>query len=355
MNFRDFVIKNGKKTVASLAFHTGILNLYRSRVLRNKAVILAYHRIVDEEDQELTDYSSYGITVTRNNFENQIQYLSTHYNVTRLSELVSFIKNNQPVPDNTCVITFDDGWRDNYTNAYPILKKHGVPATIFLASNFLLNNNWYWEERSKFLLAHLFDCIKHGNIPEQSILKLQQVFEKYDLMDIFSIDSKQLPARLTKTINCIRKNDPEHIDLFMDKLEALTSQPGLEEPRRFLTWDELANMQPVFEIGAHTKSHLDLKFCDDRTASEEILGSRDCISKHLDVTVSLFAYPYGKYNPSIIDLLKNSGFSSAVTLLPGFNATTNELFELKRMDIYNDVASSVPFFECRILRFLNLF
>ncbi|MEW5759055.1 MAG: polysaccharide deacetylase family protein [Candidatus Omnitrophota bacterium] len=97
--------------------------------------------------------------VKSENFEKQVKYLHDHkYNVITLDELVDNIKNNKNMPRDTVVITFDDGFKDNYSNAYPILKKYKIPATIFLISNCIGNKSEYltWQEINEMLKGGVF-------------------------------------------------------------------------------------------------------------------------------------------------------------------------------------------------------
>lgn len=95
---------------------------------KNKAVILMYHSI---------GYNKKYFTVTPDNFDLQMSILKNNFNVISLVELNHRLKNKIPFPNKTVVITFDDGYVDNLSIAYPILKKYNLPATIFLATGFL--------------------------------------------------------------------------------------------------------------------------------------------------------------------------------------------------------------------------
>ncbi len=102
---------------------------YRSKTNKKGLTILTYHGISDEINPDET--------VTPVEFEKQIQYIKENYKVIPLEEAVKYIQTDTEKVAGSIVITFDDGYSDNYHNAYPLLKKHRFPATIFLVSNFI--------------------------------------------------------------------------------------------------------------------------------------------------------------------------------------------------------------------------
>lgn len=102
------------------------------RQLRDKALVLMYHRVLD--DEAVPADIDPGMYVTRTAFERHLQYLREHHEVVDLDELLDWMKGVRTTERPPCVITFDDGWLDNYTVAYPLLRKYGLPGTIFLIS-----------------------------------------------------------------------------------------------------------------------------------------------------------------------------------------------------------------------------
>lgn len=111
--------------VTSLMYYSGVVFLYSLFNKRPRARILVYHSISEDP---LNPFS-----VSPEDFEAQVQFLSQEYNVISLEELIAcIVDKGQEIPLDSVVITFDDGFGDNYTYAYPVLKKYGVPATIFV-------------------------------------------------------------------------------------------------------------------------------------------------------------------------------------------------------------------------------
>jgi len=95
-----------------------------------KALIICYHCVKDEVNSYLRPTKSA-------DFENQMRYLSTRYNPISLESMAQHLRNGTSLPSRAIAVTFDDGYRDNYENAYPILKRYHIPATVFLATDFI--------------------------------------------------------------------------------------------------------------------------------------------------------------------------------------------------------------------------
>lgn len=143
----NFVKKMIKLILAGLFYYSGLLCLFaflkRIFLPYGDLVILMYHCILDSANKE-KGYFQPGLIVSQQVFDRQMSYLARNHNLLSLEQLIEIFKNNKPIPKRTVVITFDDGWGDNYLYAYPILKKHRVPATIFLSTDFVDTHKMFW-------------------------------------------------------------------------------------------------------------------------------------------------------------------------------------------------------------------
>jgi len=125
-------------------YFLGIVPLYvylRKRYLKRYiAVVLMYHRVSD-------DGNSSDITVSAKNFEDQILYLKKNFNIVSIDELIDMYLQNVKLEEDTVAITFDDGYKDNYTDAYPILRRYNVPAIIFVATGSFIREDKKLNEK----------------------------------------------------------------------------------------------------------------------------------------------------------------------------------------------------------------
>jgi len=147
-----------KYLLAAVLYYSGMLAFFsllrRFFFNRSNFVILMYHQVLEENDVE-KDYVQPGLYVSRQVFEKQMAFLSEKYNLLSLERVTEILEKNQSPPLKSIVITFDDGWRDNYLYAYPILKKYNVPATIFLATDYVGTDKMFW-----FLEASIKEAIR---------------------------------------------------------------------------------------------------------------------------------------------------------------------------------------------------
>ena len=133
-----------KRAAFVIVIALGIFLFYKSNY---EAPILMYHHIDSPAEKSST-------TVSTGTFERQMEFLKVHrYHVLTLEDLVGHYRLGQPVPWNTVVITFDDGYLDNFKNAFPVLKKMGFPATIFMITSNIGKENWLNEEDLRVLEA----------------------------------------------------------------------------------------------------------------------------------------------------------------------------------------------------------
>jgi peptidoglycan/xylan/chitin deacetylase (PgdA/CDA1 family) len=323
--------------------------------MRRAAVVLVYLRIVDAVPDFL-DYAPSGMTVTQADFEAQMRYLLRHYRVVPLEDIATRVSLGQPLDDSMCAVTFDDGWRDNYTHAFPVLRALNVPATIFLATHFIDGHPWFWEERAKYVLGHLHQRYGDGALDPATQSAVERLLEPRQLGTVLRVARAELPGRLTAVVNDLRTVAPEVLSAAMAALEAALQLPGLHEPRRFMTWDEVREMAAAgITFGAHTASHENLERCDLSTADAEMRRSRDVIAAQIGRAPQLFAYPYGKHTLAVRQLAEQVGFASALTTGPGLIREGDDRMGLNRIDIHGRVAPSIPFFACRALRVLNAY
>ena len=137
------------KKLISLAYNTGLIRLGR-QFFANSLTVLNYHRI-DELQNNLDNFQP-NISATPTSFDQQMSYLSRWFTVVSLQDVTNWVLQNKPLPRYAALITFDDGYLDNYTNAFPILKKYNFPAVIYLTSGHIGSNRpFYWD-----LVAYCF-------------------------------------------------------------------------------------------------------------------------------------------------------------------------------------------------------
>jgi peptidoglycan/xylan/chitin deacetylase (PgdA/CDA1 family) len=271
--------------------------LLRRNVAKPSARIVAYHRV-----GSTYEFPSDVPLVSPEDFEKQIIYLSQRYRVLSLSELGRALSRGTSLPAKTAVITFDDGYKDNYLLAYPILKRYGVPATIFLATGHIDSGIPFWWDRVSYAMHHSnredLDLAPFGTC------RFQSTTERWLAARAIREGLKDLPDGQKNSI-----------------IEELVGQLGVDIPLSlardmFLSWDEVREMsQNGIDFGAHTVNHPTLVGMPLELAREEIVGSQRRIQENLDRPADTFCYPDGRLsnvNDHIKAILRENRFVCAV-------------------------------------------
>lgn len=214
--------------------------------------ILMYHKVNPDPST-----GGLGLRVPPDKFEWQMKYLRKNgYETVSLEDVMDHFEKGKHLPDKPIVITFDDGYKDNYRFAYPIMKKYGYTGTIFVVSKAIGNTNFFDVEK-----------------------KLQ----------------------------------PEN---------------------KIMDWHEIRELAEAgFTIGAHTVDHPHLAEVPPEVARHQIEESKRALEHGLKKPVEFFAYPYGSYNDTVADLVKQAGYRAAVTTELGLAKADSNPFKLRRIRV----------------------
>jgi len=313
----------------------------------NKLRILTYHRIINPTDDFIQHRGA--ISATPENFERQVKFLVKNYNLISFDHLKQAVNAEIRLPKRSLIITFDDGYKDNYTDAFPILQKYGAPATFFLTTGFLDGSNVPWWDG-------LARALQKTTIPKVNL----GILGKYNL------NSSKDKLLAISMVNRKLKNmdDTERIQ----KIKWIKSKLGIntkENDRysQFMSWDNIMEMDKEgMQFGAHTVTHCNLAKESILVAKREIIESKKIIEEKLKKDILTFCYPYGNkefFSQDIINLLRKSGFFCAVSSELGINTLNDKLnlYALKRIDIdYQDgfIKFKMKFNEFVINSYLNL-
>ena len=144
-----------KWTVAHVLYASGLLTLLARRRLRGRAVVLMYHRVLTD-DALARSWSHPGIVVGAETFARQVALLRRHFAPMTLEAFAQHLREGRPFPPGACLVTFDDGWLDTATVAWPILREAHVPAVVFLPSGYIGTGAMFWQERLRALLHEVW-------------------------------------------------------------------------------------------------------------------------------------------------------------------------------------------------------
>lgn len=281
-----------------------------------KLSILIFHRVLPRPDPIFPD------EVDAAFFDQLLGWLKAWFNVLPLDQAVAALQAGT-LPSRAAAITFDDGYADNHDIALPILKKHGLTATFFIATGYLDGGRMWNDTIIESVRSHRSDVLdlsklNLGQYPtdnfQQKRAAIQQVIGKIKYLPV----SERI--KLTEQIALLSNVTPPN-DLMMN------------------TWQVKNMRREGMQIGAHTASHPILAKTDLKTARIEILQSKEFLQGLLNESVNLFAYPNGKpgddYLPEHVALLKELGFHAAVSTQWGVSSGKSCIHELPRFTPWN--------------------
>lgn len=323
-----------KKTAASFLNRAGILSPLMFSKLKNSGFVLMYHRVLADRDSEQV-FVQPGMYVLAETFHRQAAFLKDNFKIVSLKEMAERIKNGRNI-SRCCALTFDDGWKDNFYHAFPVLEKFSLPATIFLATGFVGTNRLFWPEELTYYLNRAQET---------------------------SLSDLPLLERLRGSGPCRDKIGDENLDCLIAELKTWTSgeredlllelrnNVRADPPeRQLMNWEEARQMQEsgLVSFGAHTSNHVILEHVSLQEAEKEILQNCREMKENLGAWPDLFAYPNGNFTPGLKALLKQHGFRAAVSTKKQWVDKNCDLFEIPRIGIHQDVSNTISLFKARM-------
>ena len=321
-----------KRILAAILYHSGILwlkllwiKMFGSKKLR----ILCYHRVLDLDRDEF-EFNDDLVDATSSEFEQQMQFVSKHFNAVTFEKLTEYKKKGS-FPRNSLIITFDDGYKDNYEIAYPILKKYGIPATIFLVTDYIGDNKAFWWDKIDYY-------IKKTNEKEVAF-ELNGRAIKYDLSNrgkkLYAI--KNINEIVTELRNNNRDREAEEILNQLEESLNVDISPSVIKDH-ILSWDNVREMlNEGIEFGSHTARHRIMTNLSFEEIKDEIADSSHKIEQETAKAPRVFAYPAGLYNKDCIKALEQSeiefGCSYNSFAANKIESLYKNPYELKRMDV----------------------
>jgi len=306
-------------------FWSGASFLLSQLPARASLVVLNYHRI-GNPDEDLFDPGVF--SATADEFDRQIAYLKRHLSLITLDEALAFVDGSIKEKKSHCrvLITFDDGYLDNYNIAFPILRSHGTQAVFFLATSMVGSCDIPWWDHIAYMV--------------KTAQKRRYVLSYPENLAV-DIDRNGLAKSLESILRSYKK--PENADpmRFLRELEEKTEgNAPSETSRRFLNWDEAREMKRAgMEIGSHTHSHQVLSQLKPERQLEELSISRAILKQQLGAETNVVAYPVGSrtsFNRETQRMAREAGYRCAFSHHGGRNVRGEiSPYDVKRSKMVN--------------------
>ena len=302
--------RSARLLAAGLLHHSGGSRLLR-RMRRDRVCVLCLHRVLPRGQAQDTN-SLPGMILHEQTFARMLEYLQRHFEIISLEHFLEDGNTGSAKP--RCLITFDDGWKDNYQIAFPTLHRAGIPAVIFLATGLIDSTDTFWVER---LRSGLRDEAVRQLAKERLAAVLPGSTAVLDVEDIIE-RLKRKPS--TERDKLLRGLLPEQAPYGSDQM---------------LSWEEIREMAAGgVAFGGHTDTHPLLPYEDDATVERELALCRSKIEAETGKPARAFAYPNGDWDPRVRALVQRSGFACAFGTRAGWHGENEDRFTINRIMIH---------------------
>ena len=343
------MIKQAVKT----ALRTGAAAIGPHRWRRGPCLlVLTYHRVLPE-GHRARETEQPGMLVSPELLAMHFEVLQRYFTPVHLDDWLRAAKAGDPPPGRSLAITFDDGWRDNYDHAFPILKDAGMPATIFLVTDMVGSNYRFWPNR----LAHALKAWRphfSGRLDENTRRRMIALGIP---LDIPGADAT--PEWIDGVISRCKVADDASMHALLDTIE--TALPEIKasaghpwakqnDQRDLLDWDEIRAMADtgLVRFGSHTRRHTRLREeVDPEIIDDEVAGSKRILESRLGQSIPLFCYPNGDHSPQAYARVK-SDYDGAVSTLRGWHKRGMDPHRIARIGIHEDVSQTTTALLARV-------
>lgn len=325
-----------KSELAKVLDTTGVIEgvlKARSRLGSPWLTVLTYHRVHDDAGAQ--PYDPDVIDATPAELDRQLTMIRRHFTVIGVSDLLGFLK-GAPLPNNPALITFDDGYRECYTRALPILLAHGVRGVFFVVTDHVTHRRAFWWDRIAYILNRT---------------TADRIEITYPLHMVLDCHLKR--GRTLKTaLSLVKNRFGIDVDRFVEELAraaAVKWTPELERrvaDELVMTWDEIDQLRRAgMEVHSHTRTHRVLQTVSDAELDSELAGARKDIEERLEERVRAVAYPVGRSVaswPAIRTAVTDSGYQIGFSNASGVSAVRGKFdpLNVKRIAVERGLSDS---------------
>lgn len=298
-----FLVRQAQ-AMARIAYRTKLVRLADAMWGPRRLTVLSYHRIVDHS-HPLFELSPAG-AVTPDEFERQLRFVTKNFNVIDLPTLRAFVEGEMPLPDRAVLITFDDGYLDTYTNAFPLLRKHGLPAVVFLITGFVGRRELpWWDECSHYLHS---TRLAGASMPLIGYRPLDSPARRAKARDQLIRRLKEVPERRRREVMALLP-------------EALEVRLTVADIPAFMSWKQILEIASYGVVPQpHTVSHPILTRINSEEVGYQLSESARQLERAVGIDPVAFAYPNGgrsDYSREIVQAVKDAGYACAFSMLAG--------------------------------------
>ena len=301
-----------KRAAAALLAPSGVLRLggITKNLVSRQLLLLGYHRVLPIEAAHVGDIDL--VSATPEEFAWQMEYVQRRFEPVTFAQIADALDGEGVLPKRAVAITFDDGFFDLHTHAFPILRRLGMPATMFVSTDYVDQSQPFWFDLVAWLIMQA---------PPASI-RLTPTSEPVPAADSDAARRVAVVKTLKWLKNCDQSECTAAVaalcEQFPDEVAKGRAQLG-----RGLTWDQVREMAAGgIEFGSHTASHCCLTKVEPQQLDRELVHSKRRLEQQLGKPITAIAYPFGgraAFDDTVIAAVRRAGYRVAASYMPGVN------------------------------------
>jgi peptidoglycan/xylan/chitin deacetylase (PgdA/CDA1 family)/GNAT superfamily N-acetyltransferase len=330
-----YITNNLKQMLLGLMQILGVIRLFQY-LHRKRIMILMIHGVMDEKGNP--SWIPLRPQLSPEKLEEYLKVLSGRYHFISLMDAVKMIQGTIPLQTYSMVLTFDDGYRNNFTYALPILRRYNAPATFFISTDFVHNPRPFWWDRLDYALQQA-----QVNSREVKIGSLTMRIDKSSrssLRESYKDLRDTVKQQLRSDEDFLREMEKLAVQLEHESGHSLAKIQKEDDWSAILSWDEIAGEdRDDVTIGSHTADHIRLGIVENETARDQLIRSKKDIEAHIHKPCFCISYPNGSFNEQTIDIARECGYTCGVTIEDGLNNVGDDPMTLKRISLPADVGS----------------
>jgi peptidoglycan/xylan/chitin deacetylase (PgdA/CDA1 family) len=280
-----------------------------------------------------------GMYVSPETLDMHLALLKRHFPIVHLDDWLRGAMARESLPSQSCALTFDDGWRDNFEHAYPVLRRHRAPATIFLVSTMIGTRREFWPNR----LARTLVRLQPGeSLPEPLNTVIAPAMQRARARNAWRLEDLDCAVVLAKQL------EEASIEAALGEAEGLSGTA--QDARAVLNGEEVHLMAEsgLVRFGSHTRTHFRLRgVIPGMVLEQEIAISGAEIGSCVGRPASLFCYPNGDLTAAAVEVVRR-GYIGAVTTRKGWYIAGADPFLIPRIGVHEDVSNRPAAFLARI-------
>ena len=272
--------------------------------------VVTFHRVVDPVlpflyDDEVVDASPAEL-------DQQIAMIGHYFTPIGIAELLA-ASEGATLPPNPILVTFDDGYRDNFATALPILQRHGVRAVFFIATHYLTHRQMFWWDKVHLVLKMSTRPVIRVAYPDDLELRLDSAYAR--------------DASIHTVLRFVKDRSGLDLWRFLDELIAASGIAWSAELERahadalLMTWKQVRALRDAgMDVQSHTRTHRVLQTLSPGDLRDELAGSRADLERELDAPVTAISYPVGRRlreRDDVRDALRTAGYRIGFTNATG--------------------------------------